>query len=215
MKIKSMQVGKPRPVEINGKTVITSIFKDHIKGPLLLKTLNLVGDEQADLRVHGGADKALYAYSLDTYPKWQKLRPNDIFDNGAFGENLSMDSLPEDDIYIGDTYKLGEAIVQVTQPRFPCYKLGVKFKDPKIIKQFMQFERPGVYFRVLKEGLINDGDELILIEQEKTLLSILELFQIQHEAELDLSRIFEISKISSLPDEWKSHFQKVLSRIDG
>jgi MOSC domain-containing protein YiiM len=211
VKIKSLQVGKPITVEFNGKQVTTSIFKDQINGPVMLKTLNIVGDAQADLSVHGGHDKALYAYALDIYPKWQVLRPNDTFTNGVFGENLSLDTLPEDKIFIGDIYKLGEAIVQVTQPRFPCYKLGVKFRDIKIIKQFMKLEHPGVYFRVLKEGLINIGDELKLVEQEKILLSVLELFQIQHSSELNFTRILEIAKISSLPDEWKSHFQTILN----
>ncbi len=210
MKIESIQVGMPKTVVFRGKEITTGIFKDPVKGPVLLKTLSLVGDGQADLRVHGGVNKALYAYSLDTYPRWRKLRPDLEFTDGAFGENLSMSSLLEDSIYIDDVYELGLAVVQVTQPRFPCYKLGVKFKESKIIKQFMEFERPGVYFRVLKEGEINVGDELKLIKREEVLLSVLELFQIQSAEEVDKDRIREILQIDSLTDEWKADFQKML-----
>ncbi|MBC7712060.1 MAG: MOSC domain-containing protein, partial [Rhizobacter sp.] len=192
MKIESIQIGMPKTVEFRGKQISTGIFKDRIKGPVILKTLSLEGDGQADLRVHGGVDKALYAYPFDTYNRWRKLRPDLEFTDGAFGENLSMSSLQEDSIYIGDIYELGEAIVQVTQPRFPCYKLGVKFKESKIIKQFMEFDRPGVYFRVLKEGIIDVGDELKLVSREKVLLSVLELFHIQDFEEVNKDRIREI-----------------------
>lgn len=177
MKVLSIQVGKPKTIQYQGKPVTTGIFKDPVSGPVMLRTLNLDGDGQADLRVHGGIDKALYAYSYDVYAQWKTLRPQDSFSFGAMGENLSIDSMAEDTISIGDTYKLGDAIVQVTQPRFPCQKLAIKFNDPSILKQFMKLARPGVYFRVLQEGFINVGDELQLIDQAKTRLSIIESFK--------------------------------------
>lgn len=211
MKIESIQIGMPKTVEFRGKQISTGIFKDRIKGPVMLKTLSLEGDGQADLRVHGGVDKALYAYPFDTYNRWRKLRPDLEFTDGAFGENLSMSSLQEDSIYIGDIYELGEAIVQVTQPRFPCYKLGVKFKESKIIKQFMEFDRPGVYFRVLKEGIIDVGDELKLVSREKVLLSVLELFHIQDFEEVNKDRIREILQVESLTEQWKADFRAMLT----
>ena len=182
MKIISIQVGKPRAVDYRGKPVLTGIFKAPVKGPLMLRATNLDGDGQADLKVHGGIDKALYAYSLDAYPAWKKQRPNDEFAPGAMGENLSLDKMPEDQIFIGDVFKVGKAIIQVTEPRFPCFKLGIKYNDPKIIKEFNELGRPGVYFRVLQEGLIDVGQTLELTSQEEVKVSVAELFAMKNAA---------------------------------
>ncbi len=210
MKVLSIQVGKPKTIQYQGKEVSTGIFKEPVNGPIMLNFLNLEGDGQADLRVHGGKDKALYAYSYDAYASWQKLRPQDTFSYGAFGENLCFETLPENKMYIGDTYELGDAIVQVAQPRFPCYKLSIKFNDPKILKQFMQSGRPGVYFRVLKEGLINVGDSLKLIQQEKVHLSITDLLALYKNPIDDSERIKELLKINALPSQWREEFESWL-----
>jgi MOSC domain-containing protein YiiM len=212
MKIISIQTGLPKDVTFQGKTVRTGIFKSKIQGPVHAKTLNLVGDGQADLTVHGGVDKAIYAYSLDAYSWWKKMRPEDAFDGGAMGENLSVDQMLEDQIFIGDTYEVGEAVLQVAQPRFPCYKLGVKFNDLNILKMFIQSKRPGVYFRVLKEGLINADQEFKLIGTEKIKLSLSELFSYVHESQIDPSRAAECINIKSLPKSYRDKFQAV---IDG
>lgn len=171
-----MQVGKPQEIEFQGKSILTGIFKDRVPGPLMLRTLNLQDDGQADLKVHGGRDKALYAYPADAYLEWKKLRPQDEFLGGAMGENLTIDFLPEDQIYMGDIYEVGEAVIQVTQPRFPCYKLAAKFKDVEILKQFMKINRPGVYYRVLKEGLLDVGNEMKLVSRENSSLTIAQVF---------------------------------------
>lgn len=176
MKIQSIQIGAPQEIVYRGHQITTGIFKKPIAAPIYLHEFNLEGDAQADLTVHGGRDKALYAYSCDAYLIWRQSRPNDTFEFGAMGENLSVDSLSEDKIYIGDTFELGDAIVQVTQPRFPCYKLAAKFNDPLIIKQFMKLGRPGVYFRVLKTGLIDIDQEFRLIHQEKERISVRDVF---------------------------------------
>ena len=175
------------------------------------------GDGQADLSVHGGVDKALYAYPFDTYKTWERLRPEDTFRFGAFGENLCFDYLDEDAIYIGDTFSLGDAVVQVTQPRFPCFKLGIKFNDVSVIKQFMTLNRPGVYFRVLKEGKINLGDQLSLIAQEEIKVSVLELFNLTNktsdeEKQDHFLRIREILKLKSLNHEWRERMESWLLR---
>ncbi len=208
MKIISIQVGMPKNILYNHKTVTTGIFKTPINGPVMLRQLNIDGDGQADLTVHGGRDKALYAYGNDVYKDWKRLRPKDDFPFGAMGENLTMDSLPENSIYIGDTFELGAAIVQVAQPRFPCYKLAVKFDDVSILKQFVKLSRPGVYFRVIKEGLINVGDELKLISQEKVLCSVNELFNFRTTLK-DPHRVEEILTIKSLPPNWRDSLKSV------
>lgn len=211
MKILSIQVGLPKTIQHHGRAVTTGIFKLPVHGPVLLKTLNLEGDGQADLRVHGGRDKALYAYSYDVYPNWIKTRPSNDFPFGALGENLTVDELPEDQIFIGDIFELGEAIIQVAQPRMPCQKLAIKFDDPSILKQFMSIGRPGVYYRVLKEGIIRAGDSFKLIEQERVLASVLELFNLSQHGSDSLERLREILRIKSLEDGWRRRIEKSLN----
>jgi len=177
VKIISIQVGMPKEITFRGKKIVTGIFKQPVKGTVRVRTFNLDGDKQADLKVHGGRDKAVYAYSLDAYPWWKKARPDDVFEYGAFGENLCVDELPEDKTYIGDTFEVGTTILQISEPRFPCYKLGAKFGDPKILKTFMQSKRPGSYLRVLQEGTIKAGQKFKLISREKKLVSVLEVFE--------------------------------------
>jgi MOSC domain-containing protein YiiM len=210
LKILSIQVGLPKTVLFRGKRIDTGIFKSPVSGPVYVRATNLDGDRQADLSVHGGSDKAVYAYSMDAYPWWRVERPQDRFDFGAFGENLSIDALPEDRLFIGDTFEVGEAVIQITQPRFPCYKLGVKFNDPAILKSFMESQRPGVYFRVLKEGAIRAGQELTLLSRESVLLSVAELFTLQHSQPIDLARVKSYLRIASLPDAYKAHFQAIV-----
>lgn len=212
MRIESIQVGRPRTLRYHGHDVSTAILKTTVTGPVMVRTFNLDGDAQADLRVHGGKDKAVYAYALSVLEDWRRLRPHDVFVNGAMGENLSIDDFAESDIFIGDTYEVGEAILQVSQPRFPCKKLGVKFNDMKILRQFMELTRPGIYFRVLKEGLIEAGQELRLIGQEQTKLSVTELFQLGDQDELDVQRLRAIASIASLPESWRSQIEELLHR---
>ncbi len=210
MLIESIQVGKSKAIEHLGREIKTAIFKYPVEGKVFLKTLSLEGDEQADLRVHGGLDKALYAYPSDVYAEWRKLRPNDDFSNGAMGENLSMSTLPESEICVGDTYRIGEAIVQVTQPRFPCHKLGLKYKDMNILGDFMKLGRPGVYYRVLKEGLISKGQAMSILDREKIRFSILEFFNFKKDQAPDKSRLREIVSIEALPKKWRAKFQLAL-----
>jgi MOSC domain-containing protein YiiM len=207
MKIVSIQVGLPKDVIYRGKTVTTGIFKNSIPGPVYARATNLDGDRQADLTVHGGRDKAIYAYSVDAYDWWRTERPGDVFNYGAFGENLSIDVLPEGDVFIGDTFEVGDAVIQACQPRFPCYKLAVKFNDPSVLKTFMKSRRPGVYFRVIKEGLIGVGQSLVLIDRERVLLSVLELFEGVHLLTIERSKAEEYLKISSLPDSFRDPFK--------
>lgn len=203
MKIVSIQVGKPQTLTYNGQDIVTGITKKPVNGPLILRTFNLEGDGQADLNVHGGRDKALYAYAGDVYPEWKKLRPQDSFLGGAMGENLTLDTLPEDKIYIGDTFELGEAVVQVTEPRFPCYKLAALYNDAAILKQFMKIGRPGVYFSVLREGMFNTGDALKLLSRESVLLSIKELFILSNTKNIAPDRALELQSVQGLSQRWK------------
>lgn len=212
MKILSIQVGKPKLASFRGAEVSTGIFKDPVTGPVRLGLLNLEGDGQADLKVHGGREKALYAYGYDVYPRWKELRPKDAFPMGAFGENLTVDTLSEDQIFVGDTYRLGSARVQACQPRFPCQKLAVKFQDLGILKQFNALKRPGVYYRVLEEGVVAAGDTFQLIEREKISVSIQELFEIVRPEKDGLHRVREILSVGALSESWK---KKLASWLEG
>lgn len=176
MKILSIQVGAPAELHYRGQAVTTGILKKAVPGTVMLRTFNLDGDRQADLNVHGGRDKALYAYSIGAYADWRRLRPQDDFAPGAMGENLGVDDLDEGAIRVGDSFEIGAALVQATQPRFPCQKLAAKFQDPHILRQFMELGRPGVYFRVLREGLIRAGDDLKPVERGDGQPTIREVF---------------------------------------
>jgi MOSC domain-containing protein YiiM len=208
VEILSIQVGLPKSVRYGDKEIMTGIFKEPVQGPVMLRRLSLEGDGQADLRVHGGVDKALYAYANDVYSQWKQLRPRDEFSYGAMGENLLITSLREDLVMIGDTFELGEAVIQAVQPRFPCFKLSIKFNDPSILKDFMEINRPGVYFRVLQEGHLTVGDRLKLVDREEVYVSVQELFSMLHNPDIDRGRIKETLKIKSLCPDWRVRLER-------
>jgi MOSC domain-containing protein YiiM len=160
MRILTICVARPITVSYRGKSVATGIFKKPITGRLDLRWLNLEGDEQADLSVHGGPDKAVYSYPSEHYRWWQKQMPDVVFEHGIFGENLTTEGLLENETYIGDEFQVGTAVLRVSQPRLPCFKLGIRFGRPDIIKRFMQSGRSGIYFSVVKEGTLGPGDNL-------------------------------------------------------
>ncbi|HEY9712654.1 MAG TPA: MOSC domain-containing protein [Chroococcales cyanobacterium] len=159
-KVLAVCVSKPKPVLYDGRTVMTGIFKTPVEGRLNLSRLNLDGDEQADLTVHGGPDKAVYAYPSEHYPWWRSEWPDVDFPYGKFGENLTTEGLLESDVYIGDEFQIGTAVLRVSQPRLPCYKLGIKFGRNDVIKKFVRSGRSGIYFSVVEEGELGAGDDI-------------------------------------------------------
>ncbi len=150
MRVVSLNVGLPREIEWRGQSVRTSIFKTPIDRRLRVTTLNLEGDEQSDLSVHGGVDKAVYAYPFEHYGFWRRELPEVDFPWGAFGENLTIEGLLEEDVRIGDLLRVGSAEFVVTQPRMPCFKLGIRFGRPDMVKRFLRSGRTGFYFAVLR-----------------------------------------------------------------
>ena len=179
MKIISVNIGEPATIQWRGKNVKTGIYKYPVNEPIFLETEDVKNDHVIDRRYHGGTEKACYSYSADHYSYWKKLYPNVDFHYGIFGENLTIQGLNEADIFIGDVFQIGEAKVQVTQPRQPCFKLGVRFGTQKIIRQFIDSGYPGVYFRVLKHGQVKAGDEMDLIEkQTRNTVSIQKVFEL-------------------------------------
>ena len=172
MKLLAVCVGLPAEVEHEGKTVLTGIFKKPAAGRVMLRRHNLDGDRQADLENHGGENKAAYAYESENYPFWQEQLGRDDFTWGQFGENFTVEGMTEDTVEIGDVYRIGTAAVQVTQPRLPCFKLGIRLGDPAFPKRFLEAGWLGFYLRVVEEGEVGAGDEISLVESWENSLSV-------------------------------------------
>ncbi|HEY9681130.1 MAG TPA: MOSC domain-containing protein [Oculatellaceae cyanobacterium] len=166
-RILTVCVSRPKVVNVNGRTVSTGIFKEPVTRKLVLSTLNLDGDEQADLTVHGGPEKAVYSYASEHYPWWQEQMPDVTFSHGIFGENLTTSGLLEDEVCIGDEFQAGTAVIRVTQPRLPCYKLGIRFGRADVIKKFMQSGKSGIYFAVVTGGELGPDDKLLYLRSDE------------------------------------------------
>ena len=176
MKVLSLNIGAKRIVIWRGKTVETGIFKTAVNGPLFLGKEDVDKDIVVDRRVHGGIDKAVYGFSFEHYEYFKNLHPKLDWQFVMLGENLTFSKLNEDEINVGDIYRLGETTLQASKPRQPCFKLGIRFESPMIIKQFWNTTKSGVYFKVLKTGFVKVGDDLILIEKSHDTPSIAEVF---------------------------------------
>ncbi|SLM49472.1 MOSC domain containing protein [Nitrospira japonica] len=158
MKLVSVQVGRPRTVRWRGKSITTGIYKKPVTGRIMARHFNLEGDQQADLTVHGGRDKAVYVYPSEHYAFWQKELPGTQLPYGSFGENFTTEGLDEQSVHIGDRFRIGGAVMEVTQPRLPCYKLGLRFRRPDMPKRFHVSGRCGFYLAVIEEGEVGAGD---------------------------------------------------------
>src|SRR5437879_3901803 len=167
MKVVSINVGFPREVQWHGKTVLTSIFKAPVEGTIKVRRLNVEGDRQSDLAVHGGADKAVYVYPAEHYAFWRAELPGVDLPWGAFGENLTTEGLMEDSVHIGDQFGIGSAELVVTQPRMPCFKLAIRFGRPDMVKRFLRSGRTGFYLAVTREGEVGAGDAVVPIARHE------------------------------------------------
>ena len=175
MKLLSVNVGLPRELEWKGKIVRTSIFKEPVAGRIRVSKLNVDGDEQSDLTVHGGIDKAVYAYPSEHYSFWRRELPGMDLAWGVFGENFTTTGLLEESLHIGDRLRVGSAEFVVTQPRMPCFKLGIRFNRSDMVKRFLQSGRTGFYFAVLKEGEVAAGDSIELLERDENHIPVADI----------------------------------------
>lgn len=205
-------MAKSKTFSWNGKEVTTGIYKAPVSEPIYLEKEAVKGDEVSDRNVHGGIYKACYLFSADHYPYWKDLYPNLDWNYGMFGENLTVSGLDETRIRIGDIYKIGTAIVQVTQPREPCFKFGVKFKNQEVLKQFIAHGRPGTYIKILEEGHVTINDKLILIEQAKNSLTITQLFNLYYAKDKDQSLLKLAVNNEALPMKKRT---KLMSFVTG
>jgi MOSC domain-containing protein YiiM len=217
MKVLSVNVGLPKKVLFNGQTVTTAIFKDPVSGPIMLRKFNLDGDKQADLTVHGGVDKAVYSYPSEHYDYWRKQFPNIDLVWGMFGENFTTEGLMEDAVNVGDHFQIGSAKLVATQPRMPCYKLGVRFGRMDIVRRFLASGRPGVYFKVLKEGRVQVGDKIEIVGKDKNNVSvkdIVRLYVTRDQAVDNIETMRRAIKINALPEGWKYEFQQNIEQFE-
>jgi MOSC domain-containing protein YiiM len=210
MKLVSLNVGLPRIVESNGEPVTTGIFKNPASGPVMLHTLNLDGDRQADLTVHGGVSKAVYGYPVEHYEFWKRELPDMELPYGMFGENFTTEGLLEDALNVGDRFRIGEAELMVTEPRMPCYKLGIKFGRTDIIRRFLQSRRTGFYFAVMKEGVVEAGDEFELLSRDGNAITIADITRLYAFEKDDMETLRRVVKLEALSESWRGYFLKQL-----
>ena len=215
MKVLSVNVGLPRKVIFNGQIITTAIFKDPVKGPITLRKLNLDGDRQADLTVHGGIDKAVYSYPSEHYDYWLKQFPGTEIMWGMFGENFTTEGLFEDAVNVGDQFQIGSAKLVATQPRMPCYKLGVRFGRMDVIRRFMISGRPGIYFKVIKEGEVKTGDKIENIKRDENNIKVKDIVSLytgrSNKDNIEMMR--QAIRIIDLPEGWRYEFQQRIGQL--
>ena len=212
MRVISVNVGMPRPVEWNGRRVMTGIFKEPVSGPVRMRRLNLDGDRQADLSVHGGPDKAVYVYPSEHYPFWRGELPDHELAWGAFGENLTSEGWWEDEVYIGDRFRIGTAEAVVTQPRMPCFKLGIRFGRDDVIPRFLESGRPGFYLRVLQEGEVAAGDAMERVAEDPRRVTVVDIVRLYLDRDGEIGRdlLERATQIEALPQSWREHLLRRL-----
>src|SRR5947209_10972572 len=210
MKLLSVNVGLPREVEWKGKIVRTSIFKAPVLGRVRVAKLNLEGDQQSDLTVHGGIDKAVYAYPSEHYRFWREELPGVDLPWGAFGENFTTEGLLEEAVKIGDQLRAGSAEFVVTQPRMPCFKLGIRFGRPDMVKRFLRSGRTGFYLAVAREGEVTGGDTVTLIARDDLAVSVAAIVGLYTADAVNQDLLRQASELSALPEGWRDYFRKRL-----
>jgi len=214
MKVTAVSVGLPREVAWRGRTVRTSIFKEPIAGPILVERLNLTGDRQSDLTVHGGAEKAVYVYPSEHYEFWrQKLGIADL-PWGSFGENLTTEGLDEATIQIGDQLKIGTASFTVTQPRMPCYKLALRFDRLEMVKLFLQSGRTGFYLSVMQEGELRAGDTISLKREGDSTLAVADVTTLYTQDAVNQELLERATQVTALPEAWREYFRERLREAE-
>ena len=216
MEIVSVNTGAPREIEWRGDVVRTSIFKEPVVGPVAVRRLNLDGDEQSDLSVHGGPNKAVYAYHAEHYEFWRNELPEAELGWGSFGENLTIAGLPrEDDISIGDRLRAGSALLAVTQPRLPCFKLSARFGRADMVKRFLASGRTGLYFSVVEEGVLAAGDEVEFVSRDPGRVSVADVTRLYAHDRRDFETMRRAAALEALPEDWRQWFAERVAAATG
>jgi MOSC domain-containing protein YiiM len=213
VKILSLNVARPKLVVYQGTTISTGIFKQPVSGRVRLRTLNLDGDRQADLSVHGGPNKAVYGYPSEHYPFWREELPGMDLSWGMFGENFTTTGLAEDKLHVGDRFQIGSAIVMVRQPRMPCYKLAAKFQREDILERFLLSGRSGFYFSVEQEGSVELGQAFELLERNHGGILISEVNRLLAHNRYQRDLLQKAIATAALPEQWRDLFSERLRRL--
>jgi MOSC domain-containing protein YiiM len=214
MKIETVSVGRPRPVGWNGKEIRTSIFKSAVAGPVHVRRHNLDGDRQSDRRVHGGEYKAVYAYAAEHYGWWERVLGREL-EPASFGENLTIGGLEESAVSIGDVFRMGDAELEAIAPRLPCYKLGIRFGDPGMVQAFAEARRWGIYFRVVREGVLRAGDAVERIHSDPAGVPVSEIARVYLFDREDAAAMERLAAHERLDPSWREHFAGKLGKVVG
>ena len=208
----SVNVGLPQDVAWHGRTVHTAVWKRPVEGPRLVRRLNIDGDGQGDLAGHGGEHRAVFVYQIDSYRYWQKQLGRDDFSYGQFGENFTVRGLADDQVCIGDRYRIGEAEFEVTQPRVTCYRVGIRMNDSRMPALLVSHHRPGFYFRVLREGPVQAGDEIVKVAAGPEAMTVAEVNALLYLPGHTPEGVQRALRIPALPDGWRASFRALLDQ---
>jgi MOSC domain-containing protein YiiM len=209
--IEAVSVGTPRVVRLRDREVLTSIFKTPVAGPVAVRRHNLDGDRQSDPSVHGGEYKAVYAYAAEDYDWWSKTLGGDL-EAANFGENLTVRGLSEMDVRVGDVFRVGSAELEATEPRLPCYKLGIRFGNPGMVKAFADARRWGIYFRVVTEGALSAGDSFVRVHEDPAAIPVSEIARVFLFDRADSETIGRLASHDRLDPSWRRSF---VERLEG
>jgi MOSC domain-containing protein YiiM len=212
MTLLSVNVSRPKEIHQNGKNITTGIFKESVPGRVMLRTLNLDGDGQADLKAHGGVHKAAYAYSIENYEYWKRELGRDDFTYGQFGENFTVEGMLEDVVHLGDVFRVGGAMVQISEPRAPCAKLALKMGLAQFPKRFLASERVGFYLRVLREGEVGAGDVIERVETDPARMTVRQFVHLAYFDEGNLEGLRRALRIQALPPDWREWLEDALAK---
>lgn len=212
MKLVSLNVSLPKEIQFRGKTIRTGIYKEPVEGRRRVSTLNIDGDGQADLSVHGGPNKAVYAYPFEHYEFWRGQLPGMKLSWGNFGENFTTEGLLEDQVTIGDRFRVGTVEVKVTEPRMPCYKLGLRFGRADMVKRFLASRRPGFYFSVLTEGEVEAGDTFELVQRDPDAIRVTDITRLYVVDRDDLDTMRRVIHSDAVPESWRGYFLHQLEK---
>jgi MOSC domain-containing protein YiiM len=211
----SVNVGLPRDIEWKGRSVHTAVWKDPVRGRCRVRRLNLDGDGQGDLVGHGGEQRAVFAYQIESYAYWQEQLKRSDFVHGQFGENFTIEGLPDDAVFIGDRYRIGTALFEVTQPRVTCYRVGIRMNEPRMPALLTSSGRPGFYFRVLQEGEVGAGDEIEKVGEAKERMTVDEINALLYSPNHARDRLERAMRIEALSPGWRSSFALLLQNQTG
>lgn len=211
MRVVSVNVGGPQEIEWNGKSVLTSIFKTPVNGSVPVRKHNLDGDRQSDLTVHGGRDKAVYGYASEHYAFWEHELGDTPLEWGRFGENLTTEGIDDAELSVGDVVQIGTAVLMVTQPRIPCFKLALRFGRSDMVKRFSAARRPGFYFAVVEPGEVAAGDSIEIVDRAIERMSVRDLFDLFFSKTPDSTVLARALELRGLAEDWSREIRKLLA----